>query len=133
VFISFFFNYPFCLMGEISYVSFLGEGHEVLDSQELHKNHPWSVGGVHSLSHSHSHSFLFFCWSPHSFTHSFIHSHIHSLLFVHTLSWRFHSIHFFHPLIFPHSCLGLGKEDKLLKRNHGIVGCRDCWCNPTMI
>jgi hypothetical protein len=28
-----FLNYPFCLMDEISYVRFLGEGHEVLDSQ----------------------------------------------------------------------------------------------------
>jgi hypothetical protein len=83
-----FFNYPFCLMGEISYMSFLGEGHEVLDSQELHKPIPGLLGGSFSLSLSFS--FLFFCWF---LTHAFIHSLIHSLARCSPLLWRFHSIH----------------------------------------
>jgi hypothetical protein len=48
-----FFNYPFFLMGEISYVSFLGEGHEVLDSKELLEPIPILLGGSFICSFSH--------------------------------------------------------------------------------
>jgi hypothetical protein len=45
-----FLNHPFCLMEEISYVSFLGEGHDVLNPHDLHKHVLGLLGGFsHSL------------------------------------------------------------------------------------
>jgi hypothetical protein len=41
-----FLNHPFCLMEEISYVRFLGEGQGVLDPHELHKHTPDLLGGA---------------------------------------------------------------------------------------
>jgi hypothetical protein len=79
---------------------------------------------IHSLSFPSP--FWCCCWSPHAFIHLicslFILSHGVCTPFIPSLT---HLSSF--------SCLGLGKEDELLKNNHGFVGCRDCWCNPTMI
>jgi hypothetical protein len=120
----------FFLMENRSYVSFLGEGQELLDSQEFINPFlvywgDWSWFLI-LYSHSHSLSHYVFGFS----TYSCIHSRTCSL-FTPLMDISLHS--FPHSFIFPHVCLGLGKGDEMMKCNHGIIGCRDYWCNPTMI
>jgi hypothetical protein len=112
VFISFFLI-KFCIMGGIRYMSFLGEGHEVLDSKELHKRVPVLLGGfVLSLTLI----LVLFIFPVSSLTNSYIHSFTHSLtcsLFTPLMEIPLHS--FFHPFIFLHMCLGSRKEDEMMK------------------
>jgi hypothetical protein len=104
------------LMENNNYISFFGgEAKWSLNSKNYINLSLVYLGGSHSCSRSFS-VVGFLC-----FTHSLIHS----------ISFYSH-LSFFHPLTFPHLCLCLGKEKELLKRNHGIFGCRYYWCNPTM-
>jgi hypothetical protein len=105
VFISFF-NYPFCLMGEISYMSFLGEGHEVLDSQELHKPIPGLLGGVLSLTLVLVLVLLLVTSLIHSLIHSFMHA-LHCSLFTPFVEISLHS--FLSPTHLSSSVSWLGK------------------------
>jgi hypothetical protein len=89
-----------------NYVSFLVEGHEVLDSQEFHKIVPGLLGGfiVHSLLTPILSLVLLLVAPP---IHAFIHTPVH---YSH-LSWTLHFIHSFPTLVsLIHVWLGKGKQ-----------------------
>jgi hypothetical protein len=119
-------------MGEISFVSFLEEGHEVLESQELHKHVPGLLGVfILSIIPIRILVLLLVASLFHSLIHFFTHA-LHYSLFTPFMEISLH--YFLSPThLSSFSCLVLGKEDELLKSIHGIVGSRYCWCNPTMI
>ena len=114
MFVSFF-NDPFCAMGEISYVNFLGEGQEVLDPHKLLKPVPCLlVGFSRSLILSFDGSFIF---SSHSRSHYVVgrstYSCIHSRtcsLFTPLMDTSLHSLS--HHTRLPHSRLDWEGETK---------------------
>jgi hypothetical protein len=110
VFILYFYLPIFVLMENISYMSFLGEGHVVLNSKKLYKPIFWLFGGS----------------SYSSLTHSFFIVHCSHL------SLCSLSIHSFTHSSFSFIFLGLGKKNELLERSHGFVGSNDYWCIPAM-
>jgi hypothetical protein len=116
-------------MGEINYVSFLGEGQEVLDPHELQKLVPGPRKGSPISKCSH----LFWSFShPHSCPHS---GAVASLL---TCSLFIISHEVYTPFISSLTHLssftfGLGKEIRPMKDNQDFVGYKYCWCNLTMI
>jgi hypothetical protein len=116
-------------MDNNNYMSFLGEGQEVLDSQECHKVVPRLLGGLVIMLVMVFHSpltpilSLILLWvSQH--VHAFVHTPIHA--FIHLICSLFHTFgRYFAPFFLALSFLliyvFLGKGRKMLKKNHGLL------------